>query len=354
MAQTGVRLAIDAMGGDLGPAEVVAAVAEVRRNLKTVDEVVLVGRESELSPLLGESGLAQDRAVTLHPAEDIIGMEEKPMAGVRRRNSSMMQALELVRSGQCRAALSCGNTGVLMAGGTIRLRPMDGVERPALATVIPSKDNHFILLDAGANPTAGARHLVHNAVLGSHYARIALGISRPRIGLLTIGTEEGKGHEQIFEAHEHLKKTNGMLDYVGLLEGFQCFENAADVLVTDGFTGNLLLKSWENLFHMLTKCIREEISRQPHWMLGGLLSKGAFRSVKNRLSPELYGGAPLLGLKGTVIKAHGSSNRTAIFHAIRIASEAVAHDMNAHARDDIANANTTMELAIPEPAQVGS
>lgn len=342
------NVAVDAMGGDLGPSEVVAALRLARENLSPNFGVTLVGDEEILRPLVAKEGLASDAAVRVHHAPDVIGMGEKPIPSLKKKTSSMYQMLELVREGRCRAGLSCGNTGSLMAGGTLRLRMLEGVERPALATVIPSKDTHFILLDAGANPTAKPDHLVHNAILGSHYARIALEIDRPRVGLLTIGTEEGKGTEEVAETHQKLKSLGDRIHYVGLTEGFQVFDNHADVLVTDGFTGNLLLKSWENLFHMIKDCLKEEMTRTPLRSLGALLSKGAFQSMKDRLNPEHYGGAPLLGVKRTIIKAHGSSSRTAIMHALRIAIEVVSHDMNARARDDIARAN---QLLHPVPAE---
>jgi glycerol-3-phosphate acyltransferase PlsX len=206
--------------------------------------------------------------------------------------------------------------------------------------IIPSKISHFVLSDAGANPSAKPEHLVHNAVLGSHYARVALGLAKPRVGLLSIGTEEGKGNELVTETHDLLKRLDGLIHYCGPIEGFHVFDNSVDVIVTDGFTGNVVLKTSESLFKLLSGYLKEELMRHPVRKLGAFLSKGAFLAMKEQLSPDNYGGAPLLGLKGNVLKAHGSSNRVAVMNAIRVAHELIAADFNQHVIEDIATANS--------------
>jgi len=234
-----------------------------------------------------------------------------------------------------------------MAGGAIKLRTLEGVERPALCTIWPGRERYFTLLDAGANPHAKPFHIAQSAVLGSNYARVALGLVRPKVGLLTIGTEEGKGNEVIHETHEMLKDIDGsILNYAGLIEGFQIFENVVDVVVCDGFVGNIVLKACESLSKLIGSFLDEELRRNALRKTGALLSKGAFRSLKQRINPEQFGGAPLLGLTKNVIKAHGSSNRNHVSGAIKIALDLVQHDMLNQVLEDIRESN---EILRPEP-----
>ena len=280
-------------------------------------------------------------------------MDDKPlMALKKKKDSSMVRAIELVKNGDANVLVSCGNTGALMAGGTLRLRMMEGVNRPALAAVVPRQGGHFILIDAGANPEAKPEHLVHNAILGSHYCRIMLGVASPRVGLMTIGTEEGKGNALITETSELLRRVNdaGVINYAGPIEGFHVFADHVDVVVCDGFVGNIMLKSWESLVKFFSGMLREELQANPLRATGALLSKGAFTALKERINPERYGGAPLLGLKGNILKAHGSSNRRAISSAIHAAREIIKADMNHRIEADITRANELLSGPLPEPA----
>lgn len=251
----------------------------------------------------------------------------------------MVRAIDLVKTGEARVTISCGNTGALMAGSTLRLRMMAGVDRPALAAVIPRAGGHFILIDAGANPEAKPEHLVHNAILGANYAKVILGVASPRVGLITIGTEEGKGNALIAETNEQLKKIGPVINYVGPIEGFQVFRNTVDVVVCDGFVGNTLLKTWESLAKFITTLLKEELQANPLRMGGALLAKGAFDALKVRMNPDTYGGAPLLGVRGNILKAHGSSNRHALLSAIRAAGKIIHQDLYHHIETDIARAN---------------
>lgn len=337
-------IAVDAMGGDLGPSEVVEAVKLAHHEIPDLGKLILVGDEAVLEPELKRLSLSTNPAIEIHHASEVIGMDEKPLQSIKRkRDSSIVRAIELVKQGEAAALISCGNTGALMAGGTIRLRTLAGVDRPALASVIPNQKKHFILIDAGANPESRPENLVHNAILGSIYSKIALGVESPRVGLLTIGTEEGKGNELTHQTHELLKRIDGIIDYSGPIEGFQVFDNWVDVVVCDGFVGNILLKTCESLFHTLKDYLTEELTRTPIRKLGALLAMGAFKEMKQQLNPDSYGGAPLLGLKGNILKAHGSSNRIAIMNAIRIGNEMIAHNMNEHILDEIAKANPLIE-----------
>jgi glycerol-3-phosphate acyltransferase PlsX len=324
------------MGGDHGPLEVVAGVAQALQTEASRARVLLVGDQPQLEKLLQEHGLRGDSRVELVHATEVIGMDEKPVAALKqKKDSSMVRAIELVKGGQAHGVLSLGNTGALMMGGTLRLRPMPGIKRPALASVIPSRGHRFVLIDAGANPDADPIHLFHNALLGSQYARCALGIQRPRVGLLTIGTEEGKGTDKILQTHELLKASNGVLNYVGPIEGFDLFQNEVDVVVCDGFTGNILLKSLESCFSMLKTFLKDELTTNLVRKVGALMSQGAFAAVKRELNPESLGGAPLLGLNRLVIKTHGSSTRGYVAGAIRIAVETLSHDLTGAIQADL-------------------
>lgn len=334
------RIAIDAMGGDLGPAEVVEAVKLAFQSQPELNPVTLVGDEVVLRALLATAGLDKDSRICVFHASEVITMDDKPMQALKRKkDSSMVRSIELVKEGQASVVVSCGNTGALMAGGTLRLRPMEGIARPALAAVCPREGGHFVLIDAGANPEAKPEHLVHNAILGSHYCRVMLGIERPRVGLMTIGTEEGKGNALVTETNLLLRRAGTTINYVGPIEGFQIFAEHVDVVVCDGFVGNIMLKSWESLVKFFTSMLREELRANPLRATGALLSKGAFAAVKERINPERYGGAPLLGLRGNILKAHGSSNRHAFKSAILAANQVIKADMNHRIAADIALVN---------------
>ncbi|ADE55963.1 phosphate acyltransferase PlsX [Coraliomargarita akajimensis] len=339
------NIAVDTMGGDKGPTEFIRGLLYAVEELKLDCNITLVGKGRLLERLLKVRPLNIDPSrIHIHHASQVIGMQEKPIQALKsKKDSSMVQAIELVRNGMADAMVSCGNTGALMAGGTLRLRPLPGIERPALGIMIPSKKQPSVLIDVGANPESSSTHLAHNAVLGANYAKAALDLVNPRVGLLTIGTEDGKGNTLINETHEHLKKINGIINYAGLIEGFQIFEGEVDVIVCDGFVGNILLKSSEALFSFIGNSIKEELVRNPKRMIGAALSKSAYRDLRTRLSPDNHAGAPLLGIKGNILKSHGSSNYIAIANAIRIARELVAHDMIDAISQEIIQANTLLE-----------
>lgn len=336
------------MGGDLGPAEVVAAVKLALA--EEIDPIVLVGNREVLEPLLNQDGLGGHPRLSLVHASEVITMDDKPLQALKRKkDASMLRAIDLVRSGEARVAISCGNTGALMAGGTLRLRMMNGVDRPALAAVIPRAEGCFILIDAGANPEARPEHLVHNAILGANYAKVILGLESPRVGLITIGTEEGKGNALIAETHDQLKRITSVINYLGPIEGFQVFRNTVDVVVCDGFVGNTLLKTWESLSKFIITMLREELQQNPLRIAGAVLARGAFDSLRSRMNPDRYGGAPLLGVRGNILKAHGSSNRHAIASAIRAAGKIIHQDLYLHIEQDIARANELRLGSNPEP-----
>ena len=340
------------MGGDLGPSEVIEAVKLALAD-KDIDPIVLVGDQAVLEPLLASAGLKGHANLSIVHASEVITMEDKPLQALKRKkDSSMVRAIELVKSGQAGVAISCGNTGALMAGSTLRLRMMTGVDRPALAAVIPRAEGYFILIDAGANPESKPEHLVHNAILGANYAKVILGVASPRVGLITIGTEEGKGNALTTETHEQLKRIASVINYVGPIEGFQVFRNTVDVVVCDGFVGNTLLKTWESLAKFITSMLKEELQANPMRMGGALLAKGAFDVLKSRMNPDRYGAASLLGVRGNILKAHGSSNRHAWASAIRAAEKIIQQDMYHHTEADVARANAL--VAAPPVADLAA
>ena len=342
------RIAVDAMGGDLGPAEVVAAVKLALHQYPALNPITLVGHEAELNPLIALAGLAQEQRLSVFHASEVVTMDDKPLNALKKKkDSSMVRAIELVKNRDAGVVVSCGNTGALMAGGTLRLRTMEGVARPALAAICPRQGGHFVLIDAGANPEAKPEHLVHNAIMGSHYCRVMLGIKSPRVGLMTIGTEEGKGNALITETHDLLRRVGDVVNYAGPIEGFHVFAEHVDVVVCDGFVGNIMLKSWESLVKFFSSRLKQELQANPMRATGALLSKGAFNALKERINPERYGGAPLLGLNGHILKAHGSSTRYAIKNAIRAANEIIKADLNHQIEADVARANLLLIAPLP-------
>ncbi|WP_334319597.1 phosphate acyltransferase PlsX [Termitidicoccus mucosus] len=338
-------IAVDAMGSDLGPSEVVAAAKLALDEFPDLSPLTLVGDEALLRQLAQEAGLAGHPKLAFFHASEVVTMGDKPLLALKRKkDSSMARAIELVKNGEAGAAISCGNTGCLVGAGILKLRTLDGMDRAALAAVIPRANGHFVILDAGANPEARPDHLVHNAIVGSHYYRLVFGVERPRIGLLTIGTEEGKGNTLVTETHEMLKRLGDLIHYLGPVEGFQLFADEVDVVVCDGFVGNICLKSWESLAKFFVTELKAGLLANPIRKTGALLVRGAFTELRDRVKPERYGGAPLLGLRGNLIKAHGSANRQALKNAIYDASEMIKTNLTRHIEADIARANDLIGL----------
>ena len=323
------RIAVDAMGSDLGPEEVVAGVRAALKEDRSAMEIIVVGNEEVLTPLVVKYSLMRDRRVKVYHAGEVIEMSEKPIQAIKtKKDASMLRAIEMVKIGMADATLSCGNTGALMAAGTLKLRPMNGIERPALGSIIPGKKKNFIMIDVGASPDPKPDSLLDNGILGANYARVALGVKNPRVGLLCNGTEDGKGNVLTQRAHKLFKENDLLLNYGGLLEGFNIFDGDFDVVVCDGFTGNVVLKSMEGAVVLLKDLIKEEVKRNFIRMLGMWIAKGTFKSLKKRLPVEKFAGAPLLGLNGLVVKAHGGSNRKQIAGALQIAIRCLRMDMN--------------------------
>ena len=330
-----MRIAVDVMGGDHGCAVVIEGIKQALEADGSIAALYLVGNEADVTPARKQAQLRDGRVEVVH-ASEVLTMEDKPQSVRTKKDCSMARAIELVVDGKADAVISPGNTGALVAG-SLKLRRLDGVERPALAARMPSKTNDFVLLDAGATPVCEPLHLAQFAVMGSVYAKELLELDRPRVGILSNGSEETKGNELTREAAKLCSKLD--LNFIGYVEGFDLFSDAVDVAVADGFVGNIVLKTAESLGYAIKNLLKTELTATPIRQLGATLAKGGLMKLKQRMDPEVYGGAVLLGLNGIVIKAHGSSRERAIANAIRVATEEVNHGVNQTISQQIAKAN---------------
>jgi phosphate acyltransferase len=327
-----MKIAVDAMGGDGGvPVSVEGAIAAAREYGL---HVVLVGDQKVVERELSRHKVA-GLPITVRHASQVVEMGEQPSHALRRkRDSSMRVAASLVREGEAAAFISAGNTGAAMAIAMFTLGMLDGVDRPAIAAVLPSKRGRTILLDVGANIDPKPWHLAQYAVMGHVYARDVLGVAAPRVGLLSVGEEEGKGNELVREVFKRLEESP--INFVGNVEGRDIFNGNAEVVVTDGFTGNVCLKVSESLADMLIQFLREEMGRTLSTKLAALLVRPAFRRLWKRVDYTETGGAPLLGINGACIIGHGASPTRAVKNGIRTAAEWVKADVNGHIRAALA------------------
>lgn len=338
-----MRIAVDVMGGDHGCGVVISGVKMALEQFSAISEIHLVGQQDAIQAALAQQRLSDSRVKILH-ATEVLNMEDKPVVGLRKKKDcSILRAVELVKNGVAEAVVSPGNTGGMVAASTIRLRPLPGVERPGIATVLPAEENEFVLLDSGANVDCKPIHLLHYAIMGSIYSREILGYPRPRVGLLSVGTEESKGNELTFEAFKLCR--NADIHFIGNVEGHDLFFNRVDVVVCDGFVGNIVLKTCESLAKGIFYWMKKELKKSPVRVLGAMLARGAFGPMRRRMDPDAYGGAPLLGLNGNVMIAHGSASETAIKNAIRVAMETIQNNINELIRDQIGAANQQLENA---------
>ena len=305
------RIAVDALGGDRAPDEVVAGALDAAK-----DGIEIA--------LYGPAGL-DTRGLELVEAPDRIEMAEKPSEAVRAKpNSSLVAAVRAVAAGDADAVISAGNTGAMLAAGLLHLRRLPGVFRPAIAVPLPARNGVTVLIDAGANADSRPEHLVQFASMGAIFAEEILGRANPTVRLLSIGEEPEKGDQMTIEAHKLLRESPSV-NFAGNAEGRDLLRGAADVIVTGGFTGNLILKLLEGTIHELLDALRTEIASTPTGKLGGLLIRPAARRLRTRLDPDTYGGAYLLGLKGLAVIAHGNSGRRAVANGIRLAARGVEH-----------------------------
>lgn len=343
-----MKIAVDAMGGDFAPAAVVEGAIQFLKQDTTGTSLILVGDKPKIEKEL-ERLDAKGLNFSIHHASEIIDMGESPLFGLRKKkDSSISVAVQLVKEGQANAVVSAGNTGAVVMATKLKLRFLEGVERPAIAAILPNKKGHSVLLDLGANTDCKAKYLVHFALMGNIIARDILGIANPKVGLLSIGEEELKGNDLTREAFKMLEKAP--VNFIGNVEGKDVYAGTADVIIMDGFVGNVVLKVSESLATFLVDIIKKEIFANPIRKLGGLLLYGAFKAIKRKADYAEYGGSPLIGVNGTCIICHGRSNPKAIKNAIRVAREFVDHNVDRHIIDIVKKYNYVSGAGVPAEA----
>ena len=338
-----IVLSIDAMGGDLGPPAVVAGIARSAANNPNLF-FILHGSEDILKRLVSKRRKLKD-CVKIVNSKDVINMGDKPSQVVRSgKNSSMWSALECVRNGEADVCISCGNTGALMALSMIRLRKLDGVNRPAIAVLWPSRSKvgFNIVLDVGADIKAEANDLLQYALMGASYARNGLNIDRPKVGLLNVGTEEHKGRAELHRAHELIEKNSdgSSFSFVGFVEGDDITTDKADVIVTDGFTGNVALKTGEGTAALIGNLLKEAFAYTPLSRLASFLAVTSLRRLRKRIDPRRVNGGVFLGLNGTVVKSHGSADATGVAAAVQLAVQLAKNNFAKKIAARVASANT--------------
>ncbi|HHO81876.1 MAG TPA: phosphate acyltransferase PlsX [Halothiobacillus sp.] len=320
-----VRIALDAMGGDHAPGVILEATRLFLENHRDV-EVLLVGDESVLESALVEVGMGDHTTIRVVHAPEVVSMDESPSLALRnKKRSSMRVAIDLVKQGEAQAAVSAGNTGALMATAKFVLKTLPGIDRPAICTALPSMTGHTHMLDLGANVECDAEHLFQFAVMGSALVEAFDENASPRVGLLNVGAEAIKGNDTVKAAARLLE--NGPINYIGFVEGDDIYRGGVDVVVCDGFTGNVALKSSEGVAKMLSAFLKEEFSRGPLSKLAALVATPVLNSLKHRLDPGRYNGASLLGLQGIVIKSHGGADAASFANAIEVALREVEKDV---------------------------
>ena len=315
-------ISVDAMGGDRGPAAVVAGLlASAQKNPDI--RFLLHGPQDELRRLVGRHRVLADRCEIRH-APGVVAMTDKPSHVMRHgEGTSMWSTIESVRNGEAEVAVSCGNTGALMALSMIRLRKLPGINRPAIACLWPSRNpaGFNVMLDVGADIRADAEDLLQYAMMGASYARNGLGLTRPRVGLLNVGTEEHKGRAELKHAHDLIEAgaEAGNFDYVGFVEGGDLPSARVDVIVTDGFTGNVALKTGEGTAKLIGDFLKEAFAATPLSRIASLLALTSLKRLQKRIDPRRVNGGVFLGLNGTVVKSHGSADATGVSAAIKLA-----------------------------------
>lgn len=334
-----MRISIDAMGGDYAPAEIVAGTLQAAEKLQGLEKLYLVGDESSIKAELAKHKGPVPSCIEIVHASEVVEMGDSPATAVRRKkDSSIVRSVMLVKEGKADAVFSAGNTGAAVATATLKLRTLKGVDRPAIATVMPTPEKPFVLLDAGANPDSTPEMIQQYAVMGSIYSREILGVENPSVGLLSIGEEEAKGNETTKKTFGLLGKSN--LNFIGNVESRDLYGGKVSVAVCDGFVGNVVLKTSEAVASMISGWLKTMFKKSILRILGYFLAREVFREMKSHADPSSYGGAPLLGANGVVIIGHGSSNAFATFNGIRVASEAIDHDVNHLIEDKLKSINT--------------
>jgi len=324
-----ITISVDAMGGDAGPATVVAGIAMSAKMNPDIG-FILHGPIEQLKPLVAKKNILDGR-VELRDARDVVKMEDKPSQVMRNgKGTSMWSAIESVKQGEAAGAVSCGNTGALMALSMIRLRKLPGINRPAIAVLWPSRNpqGFNVMLDVGADVRADAQDLLQYALMGTSYTRNSMGITRPRVGLLNVGTEENKGHAELKEAYALIAShaESGSFEFVGFVEGSDIPGSIADVIVTDGFTGNVAIKTGEGTASLIRSTLREAFEYSILSRLAALLALPSLKRLSKKIDPRQVNGGVFLGLNGTVVKSHGSADATGVSAAVKLAFHLAQQD----------------------------
>src|SRR5712691_4725991 len=331
------RIALDAMGGDHAPDEIIKGALLAAREYPI--DILLVGKKEILAEKLRAFGDGSASRIEIVDAREVVEMDDTALAPIRKkRNYSIRVCANLVKEGRAAAMVSAGHTGAAMTSAYMVLGTIEGVSRPALAAILPNAKDHTVLLDVGANVDSKPAYLREFAVMGHFYAQMVLGMDEPRVGLLSIGEEEGKGNELTKETFRVLKETG--LNFIGNAEGRDVFNGNCDVVVCDGFIGNVVLKAGEALGEMVNRTLKAEVTKSPIRRAGALILKRAFDDLKKKMDYSEYGGAPLLGVNGGCIVCHGRSNAKAIKNAIRVARDFAVNEMDIKIRDKISELHT--------------
>src|SRR5437867_10025056 len=328
-----MKIALDAMGGDFGPPYLVAGAVMALREYSHIKKLFLVGDTKQIESEL-KKHKCNDRWIHVVHSTQVVDMSDRAWSAVRRKkDSSISRAVDLVKHGEADAIVSAGHTGAAVAASTIKLRTLEGIDRPGIAAVLPTQFNVFVLVDAGANIDARPEHLLQYAIMGSVYSRHVLGYKSPRVGLISLGEEDVKGTEKTKEVFKMLKKTS--LNFRGNIEGRHLFEDPVEVVVCDGFVGNVILKTCESISVAIFQWLKHELSRTAMRKVGAFLARESFRTIRDKTNYEEYGGSPLLGVNGICIIAHGSSTPLAIKNAPRVPAESIEQQVNPHIIEEV-------------------
>jgi glycerol-3-phosphate acyltransferase PlsX len=341
-----MKIALDAMGGDFGPPNLVAGAVMALQEYPHITKLYLVGDSAKIGSELKKHECNDSRIDIVHSTQ-VVEMSDTAWSAVRRKkDSSVSRAVDLVKRGQADAIVSAGHTGAAVAASMIKLRTLPGIDRPGIAAVLPTEFNVFVLIDAGANIDARPEQLLQYAFMGTVYSRHVLGYKNPTVGLVSLGEEDVKGNEMTKEVFKMLKKSS--LNFAGNIEGRHLFEDPVEVVVCDGFVGNVILKTCESISVAIFQWLKHELMRTKMRQVGAFLARNAFDTIKGKTNYEEYGGSPLLGVNGICIIAHGASTPLAIKNALRVAAESIEQQVNPHIVDEIRRYNET--TASFEPA----
>ncbi|ADM08342.1 fatty acid/phospholipid synthesis protein [Parvularcula bermudensis HTCC2503] len=337
-----IHIALDVMGGDAGPDVMLQGLRQARETGFDA-EVTLHGRQADIEAAL-EAANITDRVPAIAPAEDVVTMEDKPTDALRRRRgSSMWQAIAQVKEGNAKAVVSSGNTGALMAMSVLQLRKIEGIDRPAIGALWPTVSSRCVVLDVGANVEVSANQLVQFAIMGEAYARALFGHDRPSVGLLNVGAEELKGHGLIQTAAKILREADPEMAFIGFVEGNDISKGVADVVVTDGFSGNIALKTAEGTARMVGGWVKDTLTANLRAKMGAALMMGALKDLKQKMNPSRANGAPLLGVNGLVIKSHGGADADGVAAALMTALALAKHPYLEEIQRTVAKVNRRVE-----------